>query len=191
MSTLLQRLSRDHHRLIRVMDLLESQLARFNSGNQPSYDLLCELLEYIVDYTDQVHHPSEDQLFARVQAVSDVHHPLLQHLIEEHVILAQLGRQLRTSLEGIIHEAVVPREQVSQQGAQWIQMMRAHLDREEAEAFVLARQWLTAADWEALDQQTPTAQDPVFGQLDPLRFRTLYAHLKDEQELSATAEPQP
>jgi hemerythrin-like domain-containing protein len=66
MNRLLNRLAEDHARLARLMTLLEGLLDRFHEGLEPDYELMCELMEYMIDYADQVHHPSEDLIFERL-----------------------------------------------------------------------------------------------------------------------------
>ena len=59
MHRLLERLSRDHVNLERILDLLSLQLDHFCAGRESNFDLKCELLEYIETYADQGHHPLE------------------------------------------------------------------------------------------------------------------------------------
>lgn len=190
MTALINRLTRDHGRFGRIMSLLEGLLERFQAGDEPDYSLTCELLEYVVDYADQVHHPSEELIFARLRerlapapGAPDASASLsaeLDRFSDQHRELERINRAFRDALEGIMHEAVLSRDEVAEQGRAMIDLMRRHIAAEEARVFPTARARLTEADWASLEQQAPSAADPVFGQLDPLRFRTLYDYLKDE-----------
>lgn len=193
MSALINRLTRDHRRFGRIMGLLEGLLERFQEGAEPDYGLMREMLGYVVDYADQVHHPSEELLFARLRACLECDDDTgedasrgaglgdaLTALAEEHRRLESMNRAFRDALDGIMHEAVLSRDAVAEQGHALIALMRRHIAEEEAGVFVIARERLGDDDWAWLDEQAPSAADPVFGQLDPLRFRTLYDCLKDE-----------
>jgi len=191
MSALLNRLTRDHRRFGRIMTLLESSVARFHGGEEPDYELLCELLEYVVDYADQVHHPSEELIFAAMREVLDRDGPPLgvdqaelsraiARLHAQHRQLEERNRAFRDALEGIVHEEVLSRDTVTEQGNAAVALMRAHIEEEERRVFLAAGALLSDADWERLERQAPSAADPVFGQLDPLRFRALYDYLKDD-----------
>lgn len=190
MSVLLNRLIRDHRRFERIMTLLEGLLARFQGGTEPDYALMCELLEYVVDYADQVHHPSEALIFTQLRerlgaAAAPEATPLnaaITELLDQHQRLEGLNRDFRNALESIVHEAVLSRAEVIEQGQTLIEFMRQHIDEEEARVFPAAQTWLTQDDWTHLEQQAPSAADPVFGKLDPLRFRALYDALKNEVE---------
>jgi hemerythrin-like domain-containing protein len=180
MNALLDRLAEDHRRLTQLLALLEGMLDRFSDGTEPDYELMCELMEYMVDYADQVHHPSEDLIFERLLAEPGLGHDVLRRLMLQHEALTTLNRRFRDSLEGIVHEEVLPRDEVEQQGRELVATLREHMRLEDQEAFPLAAELLSAADWAALDAAAPTALDPVFGQADPERFRALYAQLRAE-----------
>lgn len=180
MNALLDRLAEDHRRLAHLMVMLEGMLDRFHEGSEPDYELMCELLEYMIDYADQVHHPSEDLIFERLLAQPGQGHDVLRRLMLQHESLGQLNRRFKESLEGIVHEEVLPRDEVEQQGRELLATLREHMRLEDEEAFPIALEALSGADWAELQAQAPTADDPVFGKADPERFRALYGQLQAE-----------
>lgn len=182
MNQLLDRLQQDHKHLLLLLDLLEKLLDMFHSGTEPDYELICEMLEYMENYADQVHHPSEDLIFERLRTHADQHHSVLGVLMRQHEVLGELTRVFRQSLEGIVHEEVLRRDEVEAQGRDLVETMRNHLQLEEEEAFPLARDVLTEEDWKAIDAAASKVADPMFGDRDPVRFRTLYRHLMSQTE---------
>lgn len=177
MTQLLDRLNRDHRYLSRLLNLFDDLLDRFHEGNEPDFDLMNEMLEYMESYADQVHHPSEELIFNRVRARTREAYPVLDVLTEQHLLLGQMNKRFRQSLEGIMHEEVLRRDEVEVQGREYVKVLREHLNMEEAEAFPLARERLAASDWEELMDEVPSTDDPLFGDVDPARFRTLFEHL--------------
>jgi hemerythrin-like domain-containing protein len=182
MSDLLERLTKDHRNLSHVLLVLDSLLDRFHDGNEPDYELMIEMLEYIESYADQVHHPSEEDLFDRLRARSNETYPVLELLQKQHTLLGQLNRRFRQSLEGIVHEEVLRRDEVEVQGRELVKTMREHLDLEENEAFPLVRERLSASDWEELQEEVPSLADPVFSDAAQARFRSLLKQLIDQTE---------
>lgn len=180
MRTLLHRLGEDHRRLARLIGLLEGLLDRFHDGDEPDYELMAELLEYMIDYSDQVHRPCEDLVFERVLQKTNQGHDVLHRLMLQHQALAQLTRRFRESMEGIVHEEVLPRDEVEVQGRELLAALRTHMILEDTEAFPIAAETLTAEDWADLESRAPNTEDPVFGHADPERFRAIYAQLKSE-----------
>jgi hemerythrin-like domain-containing protein len=182
-SPLLRRLTLDHKNLARLLDVLERQLDDFHAGREHDLDLLCELVEYVETYEDQVHHPSEDLIFARLKEVTGDKRVAVETLEEQHHLLADMSKQFRNSLEAIMHEGVVLRHEVEAQGRAMVKMLRQHMDLEEGEVFPLADERLDGGDWDALAAAAPNVNDPVFGRPDPARFRSLFQHLSDELSL--------
>jgi hemerythrin-like domain-containing protein len=180
MSHLLDRLVEDHRRLARLLDLLDGLLDQFRDGEEPDYELMCELLEYMIDYADQVHHPSEDLIFERLMASPEHGHDVLRRLMQQHVALGKVNRRFRELVEGIVHEEVLRRDEVEELGRDLVAMLREHMRLEDEEAFPLARAALSEADWAELNGAAPDVQDPVFGHADPERFRAIYARLKSD-----------
>ena len=180
MSALLERLHRDHKNLALLLDLLERLLDMFHEGDEPDYELMCEMLEYMENYADQVHHPSEDLIFEYLQAHAQQHHAVLGVLMRQHHVLSEITRNFRQSLEGIVHEEVLRRDEVEAQGRELVETLRNHLNLEESEAFPIAREALTASDWEAIEASASKVADPLFDARDPGRFRTLYQHLMSQ-----------
>lgn len=179
MNDLLERLGQDHRRLAQLMRLLEGLLDEFRDGLEPDYELMCELMEYLIDYEDRVHHPSEELIFGRVLAEVGPGHAVLTQLMQQHQSLMQLNRRFKESLEGIVHEEVLRRDEVERQGRALIAQLREHMQLEEEQAFPLALACLSETAWSELLASVPNAQDPIFGQQqDPERFRIIYKQLK-------------
>lgn len=180
MNDLLNRLAEDHRRLTRLMTMLEGLLDQFHGGGEPNYGLIAELMEYIVDFADQVHHPSEDLIFARVVERTDAGGEVLRQLLRQHEGMAQVNRRFRDAVEGVMNEVVVAREDLEQQGRAVIALQREHMRLEDEQGFPLALATLAAEDWAELDARAPRVEDPIFGHADRERFRTLYLYLKAE-----------
>jgi hemerythrin-like domain-containing protein len=177
MNRLMERLGLEHRRLARLLDLLDKLLDLFHEGVEPDYELMCEMLEYMESYADQVHHPTEDLIFRRVQELGGVQRPVLDLLMHQHQKLVELNRRFRRSLEGVVHEEVLLRDEVESQGRELVDTLRGHMELEDSDAFPFVLEHLSPDDWEELAEAAPDLNDPVFGTPDPARFRSLYQHL--------------
>jgi hemerythrin-like domain-containing protein len=135
------------------------------------------MLEYVGSYSDQVHHPSEEDILDRLRARTNENFPVLDLLTKQHLQLGQMNKRFRQSLEGIMNEEVLRRDEVEVQGRELVKTLREHLELEETEAFPLARERLSASDWDELLTEAPSDEDPLFGNADQERFRSLFRHL--------------
>jgi hemerythrin-like domain-containing protein len=178
MNELLQRLDRDHFRLAFVLALLEGLLDEFHDGAEPDYVVMCQLMEYLIDYADQVHHPSEDLIFNRLLERQGAQRGTLTQLMDQHRSLSQLNRRFKEYIEGIVQGEVLRRDEVEHQGRELIARLREHMSLEDEQAFPLARSSLSESDWTDLLAAAPNVQDPVFGHADSERLRAIFKQLK-------------
>lgn len=180
MNPVMTRLDQDHVRLARVLDLLDGLLDRFHEGSEPDYDLIAEMLEYMVSYADGIHHPTEDLIFRRLLDKGYEQRDVFEVLMRQHALLGQMNRRFHQSLDGIVHEEVLRRDEVETQGRELVKLLREHMVLEDQEAFPIARECLDQSDWEAVEAAAPRADDPVFGTRDPLRFQALLRCLAEQ-----------
>ncbi len=181
MPQLLDRLAADHSHLTRLLNLFDALLDRFHEGSETDFELMCEMLEYMESYADNVHQPSEEVIFDRLRA-RGTGHQVLDELTRQHLELPEMNRKFRRSLEGIVREEVLRRDEVEAQGRELLETLRAHLDLEETKAFDLMRENLTETDWEELLTAVPIGEDPLFGIDDRARFRALFQHLEEQAQ---------
>lgn len=182
MTPIMARLELDHIRLVQLLDLFDCLLDRFHEGMEPDYDLMCEMLEYMAIYADKIHHPTEDLIFHRVMDKGIQNHDVFDVLMHQHEAVPQLNKRFRQSLDGIVNEEVLLREEVEAQGRELIGTLRAHMNLEEREAFPIAMERLEQADWDSVEAEAPRADDPLFGTPDPERFRALYQYLSKQAQ---------
>src|SRR6266513_241332 len=93
----------------RLLDLLQKQVDVFRSGERPNYEAMLDIIEYLRHYTDRVHHPREDAAFAFLARRRPNMQLELEHLSQEHRVLAQAGEMLLKHLNEIVEGAVVHR----------------------------------------------------------------------------------
>ena len=177
MHNLLEKLHRDHVNLTRLLDLLEFQLNEFFEGRESDFDLKIELLEYVECYAELVHHPTEDLIFEAGREHIGDKRAVLERVSEQHGKLIGATRKFRQALEGIMQGVVQSRSEVETEGREYIALQRLHLNLEEGELFPVLDQCVPEEEWERIEQQVPKYDDPVFGERDPDRFRTLYRYL--------------
>ncbi|HYN78979.1 MAG TPA: hemerythrin domain-containing protein, partial [Lamprocystis sp. (in: g-proteobacteria)] len=166
-----------------LLDLLDALLDRFHAGDEPDYELICEMLEYLDTYSDTVHHPTEDLIFRRAMDKGAEQRDVFDVLMRQHGILNQINKRFRRSLEGIVNEEVLRRDEVETQGRELVSTLREHQALEEDKAFPIALERLDQADWDAVEALAPRVDDPVFGTPDPQRFRALFQHLTEQSQV--------
>jgi hemerythrin-like domain-containing protein len=176
-SSVIDRLGRDHRNMRLVLELLEEGLGGHRWGEPIDLELLGLVAGYMLDYPDRVHHPLEDQLFARLAERDPAAAAAVRGLMEEHARLAQLNQRLAATIDGLGHDAELPRDWLGQLVQQVVSANRAHMQAEERTLFprLLAR--LEDADWAVLDARAGDAGDPVFGERRAAPYLALHERI--------------
>ncbi len=180
MHRLLEKLIQDHRNLERVLEVLSTQLDRFFAGEESDFDLKIELMDYIETFADQGHHPLEELIFGVARERAGERGEVLDRLSQQHRDLVQLTRQFRRSLENILQDGMMTRDELETQGREYIALQRQHIDLEENEVFPLLEEVLTEEDWAEVARRMPSHVDPVFETPDQVRFHHLMAYLAGE-----------
>jgi hemerythrin-like domain-containing protein len=169
--------SAEHANFARLLDLLEEQLAAFFGGDEPDYALMLEIVSYLQECPDRVHHPHEDAVFERLVARDpDLHIPI-NRLLQEHRVIAVAGEELSARLNDIVAGAVVLRSSVEAAAATYIAYYRHHLATEEGEILPRAARLLEPADWRDVARAVARPADPLFGNPPEERFADLRARI--------------
>jgi hemerythrin-like domain-containing protein len=172
-------LRQDHINISRVLDVLEQQLARLESGERPDYYLMTKSAEYIQEYPDIFHHPREDAMFAVYLEDHKEGREQIEALQKEHEELRALTVSLRETVECLFHGGVVGRDEVLDQITHFIDRQREHIGKEESEVFPMIKAALTAEQWGRIDAMVPVVADPVFGPNLKSQYESLYRRIFD------------
>jgi len=163
----------DHVYFNELLGRLQRELDLFHRGERPDYERICEIVTYLREYGDAVHHPREGAAFARLaQRCPDMALPLAR-LEQEHRVIAQAGQALLQQIEAILGGAIVPRNEMEAALATYLVYYGNHIAKEEEDVLRRAALHLTDADWEAVKNAVPMLRDPLFGKQTQARYREL------------------
>ena len=163
----------EHGYFRRLLGLLQKELDVFAAGERPNYELMCDIIAYLREFTDRIHHPREDLAFACLARRLPEMQLQLARLQQEHRVLAHVGEILLRLLASILDGSVAARAEVESAAATYLVYYGSHIAREEQEVLGRAATALTREDWEAVRNAVPHADDPLFGARPQKRFREL------------------
>jgi len=127
----------------------------FHRGERPDYERMCEIVTYLREYGDAVHHPREGVAFACLaKHCPDMALPLAR-LEQEHRVIAQAGQALLEQVEAILGGAIVPRARMEAALATYLVYYGNHIAKEEEDVLTRAAKHLTAEDWAAVARAVP------------------------------------
>jgi len=163
MSRLLDQIRLDHIHIARLLDILDHQLDILHEARGADFELIRDVILYMTTYPDQVHHPREDLMFARLLARDPSATGLLEGIATEHRLLAERGARCMEIMRQVIDGAMVRRDRIEVLGREYVALLRGHMDKEDTEALPLAERILTDDDWRSLEATLDARDDPVFG----------------------------
>ena len=163
----------EHLNFAKLLDILEDQLRRFHTGDEPNYELMLDIMFYMTHYTDLLHHAREDLAFAKLRERDRSVGALVDELARQHELIKECGEELVADLDGIVNGSILSRERVELPGRDYIANFRSHMQMEENEILPLAEVLLREADWAAIDAALSHREDPLFGSGTEQRYAAL------------------
>ena len=176
MAKVIDALREEHRNLARLLRALEHQVAIFDDGGAPDYDVIVGVADYFLDYPDRCHHPKEEVIVRRLRAM----HPAEASefdLTREHSNMHELAVGFRQTVAELLADTDIPRQEIVDAAYEFIDHQRRHMFHEEASFLPLAERVMSADDWQAIDAELGTRADPVFGGRVEAMFRTLSERL--------------
>ena len=166
-------LYQDHANLAKLLDALERQLAVFDQGETPDYDIIQGVIDYCLNYPDRYHHPKEDLVLERLQALDPVAAAAIGDLAAEHEDLASLTRRFADAVHAILQDIEVPRGPFEDAARRFLEAYREHMDKEEQAFLPAARRSLSEADFADIEARLSSREGPLFGAGGEERFAAL------------------
>ena len=64
---IIERLSREHRNIERLLAILEREIEMFDRGGRPDWEIIRAIISYFELYPEVYHHPQEDLVFAKLR----------------------------------------------------------------------------------------------------------------------------
>ncbi len=180
---ILQGLHEDHINMSKIAALIAAELEQLEDGAPANYDLLENIMSYVIAYPDTYHHPTEDVVFARLRHVVPEAGADIDALLAEHEQLSAYGREFLGTIRAVEEEAVVTRAEFLVRGKEYLELLVAHMNKEEAGLFRLAAKRLDASDWDEIGARVEAMEDPLFGSAVNADYRRLWQRITAHQPI--------
>jgi hemerythrin-like domain-containing protein len=177
MSDVLARWDAEHAHFAQLLDVLDEQVMEFQRGAAPVYGLMLDIVSYLREYADRVHHPREDAAFGRMVQHDPALRLPINRLLQEHRAIAFAGDEFVACLNEVIVGNVLMRATVEAAAAQYLTYYRHHLATEDREILPRAAHLLGPADWHFVGEAVAAVPDPLFGAAPEASFRELREYL--------------
>lgn len=167
MTHLITTLIAEHKNLGKLLDIIETEITAFDAGDKPDYELVQEVLDYLLTYPDMVHHPKEDAMMRRLNEVDPDAQFTIGDLEREHANLGAAIRRFKAAVANVLHDETLPRDWFSQLAREFVAFQKKHMHMEEVVFFPDVIRAFSDTDWDAAQAAIPSgAADRVFGETD-------------------------
>ena len=177
MQTVIQRLRADHASMLTLLDILGRELDKVERADNANFEIMRDVMLYLTRYSDAVHHPMEDLVYARLSDRSPNARERLAPMPVEHTRIEQQSRALQDAVIQISDGGMALRADLVNAGQTYVADLRRHIELEEEHLFPLAEKFLDDTDLEEVAQILLERRDPVFGDVLDTDFRELYEHI--------------
>lgn len=177
---ILSELREDHKNMAVLLNLLERESNRMYEGEDPDYDLIHDVMQYMTVYPDAVHHPKEDRLYAELKSARPDLSAGFDRIALDHRGIAELGMQLRDDMASISSGSFVKRKAVVADALRYVNTLRGHMQWEELDLFRRCEEMARSGHDLVVDTGFIDKADPMFGDEVEGRFKRLFNDIKDQ-----------
>ncbi len=175
---MLTQLRRDHANMARLLHVLSLKHRTLDAGERPDFQLIREVIDFILDYMSGFTVPLErvcgEQLMAKASEAGD----LTQRLSSDYHALNERLKRLSQDLDMILMDAVVPMDRFAHDLKAYLDAHRGYLRAEREELFPLIRKYFDDDDLERLAKALPEGAEAELNRLQEA-YPELYAEFRD------------
>ncbi len=177
----LTQLRLDHANMARMLHVLQLKHKTLAGGERPNFQLVREVVDFILDYMEGFTLPLERLFSERLAEVDPESRKVTERLAADYQGLkAQLGR-LSGDIDMILMDAVIPMDRFVDDLKAYLDAHRAYLRDERELLFPLIREHFNEADMDRLAEALPEGAAAELERLQEA-YPELYAELREAPE---------
>ena len=167
----------DHISISRVLHVMDQELNRIKTDDNPDFDLLVECMRYMVNYVDVVHHPKEDVMMECVSQKTDELKDIIEEIEMQHRSIGDMSKDFYSKVEKAAAGEFISRDTLIKSGTGYIKAQRKHVNLEEGSLLRKVRHLLNEEDVEKINQQYAQFRDPQLSDTFEQEYNKLYQSL--------------
>jgi hemerythrin-like domain-containing protein len=178
MVEIIEILRQEHQNIENLLHVMEQELSVFDRGERPDYEVLGAIIEFFKNYPASCHHPKEDIIYEKFKARDPGRAASIADLEAEHREGAVRLHRVAQTIESILDDQEILREDVDRIVRDFIDNQRKHIALEEQVVFPAIADTLQPADWADValtmaDRYGPPSTADFEEQLNTLRRNVL------------------
>ena len=117
----------DHRNMALLLDLLDMETERLAASEEPAYDFVQELMRYMTEYPDVVHHPKENLIYRHLKSLHPDIDDNLKRVETDHRHIEESGLKLKIDIEAMSDGAYLNRDEIIANLRHYIEKLREHM----------------------------------------------------------------
>jgi hemerythrin-like domain-containing protein len=173
----IERLSREHRNIEKLLAILEQELEIFDRRDRPDYEVIHAVISYFKVYPQIYHHPQEDLVFAKLRIRDPSAAAKVGDLAREHRKGAERLYRVTQAVDHALTDHQILRQHVDTIVRDFIDHERHHIMMEDRDFFPAALKALEPQDWTEIATALTGHRDPLFSDVAEEGFDMLRAHI--------------
>ncbi|MDT8878660.1 hemerythrin domain-containing protein [Halomonas saccharevitans] len=174
----LNQLRQDHANMARMLHVLQLKQKTLAQGARPNFQLVREVVDYILDYQEGFTRPLEKVCSERLKELDPSSAEVTEQLAKDYRSLKARLNRLSNDLDMILMDSVVPMDKFAEDLKSYLESHRAYLREEREQLFPLIRENFNDEDFKALAEALPEGAQDHVARLEEA-YPELYHELRD------------
>ena len=175
---LLSDLRSDHRNMALLLDALDAEIDKLTAEVEPNYSLVRDIMSYVTEYPDIVHHPKEDFVYRHLATLRPDIQAKLERVEKDHRNIEEWGLTLRHDIAALSTGENANRDELIVELHEYMEQLREHMYWEETELFSLADELQHFGDWSEVLLKNNEISDPLFGSRVERKYGRLLAKIQ-------------
>ncbi len=174
---MLNQLRQDHANMARMLHVLQLKQKTLAQGERPNFNLMREVVDYILSYMDGFANPLEKVCVERLHTKAPEHVSLTEQMAADYRELKPRLQRLSNDIDMILMDNVMPMDRFAGDLKDYLEAHRAYLRHEREGLFPLIDKHFSEEDMEELRVALPEGAEQELERLQQA-YPELYAELR-------------
>ena len=186
MADILEFLHQDHINYAHLLDLMQDEIDSLAHGGKADFNLLYDIMCYLTEYPDTVHHPLEERIFEQLPLLTTNKVLLgnVNKLGHEHESIYKAGEKLKTDVHSVVAGAVIEKQRILDDARNYHQLLKQHMNTEEGTVFQQIKDELNNEQRQQINALMEDTEDPLFGSVVLQQFQRIHRGIIDQATIS-------
>ena len=173
----------EHKYTLMLLSVLREQLAEFDIGKTPDYQLMYDTVHYMIDFPEKFNHPAKNQLIQAIIDKDPENNEVLESLLAEKRQIGPRCKEVIRALKGLLkEESILKEEQLKIFCKNYIELLESHIEIESQLLFTKARNELSSETLESFHSKLHQDEDQALATIIEERYKELSKVLNERME---------